>query len=90
MANVIKKGGKRQAFNATKIKRAVERALKEAKVPAAKARELMHDVADAVIAMYKNKAVRTSALRKSILRRLDRRAKSVSAVWRRFERRKKR
>ena len=91
MGTVIKRSGRRQAFSAAKVRSSVEKAAKDGKVSTAKRRELQKEVADSVIALYKRKrTVRVTDLRKSLLRRLDRRAKAVSAAWRRYDRRVKR
>ena len=90
MGTVVKKGGKKQAFSAAKIRRSVEKAAKDVKMAPAKVKELVKNVADPVIALYKKKrTVKVSALRRSILGRLDRRAKKVSAAWRRYDKKKK-
>ena len=55
-----------------------------------KVKELVKEVTDPVISLAKTKrVVKTTNLRRSILGRLDRRAKSVSNAWRRFDKRKK-
>lgn len=91
MGVVIKSGGRRQAFMASKIRRSIEHAAREAGVGGARARELVKEVGGSVIDFYRRKrSVRTSELRKSILRRLDRRARSVSSAWRRYDRSRRR
>ena len=90
MGVVIKRGGKRQAFSPSKIKNSILGAAKEAKLNSAKAKELVKEVGDSVINFYKDKrTVKVSAIRKSILGRLNRRAKSVSRAWRAYEARRK-
>ena len=89
MGSVIKRGGKRQAFSGSKIKRAVEKAARDAGISSLKIKELVKDVAEPVIKLYKNKSVKSTILRKSILRRLERRAKAAVSAWRRYENRKK-
>ena len=89
MGKVIKRGGRKQAFSSAKIKRSVYKAARETKLSASKIKELVKDVAEPVIKLYKNKrTVKSVVLRRSILKRLDRRAKSVSAAWRRFDRKR--
>ena len=90
MGVVIKRDGKRQAFSVAKVRRSLQMAAREAGVSASKVRELTRDVADAVIKDYRSKRVKATYLRRVILRRIDRRAKSVSAAWRRFDRKRKR
>jgi len=89
MTTVIKKGGKRQAFSSAKIRKGVMLAAKEAKLSSSKVKVLIKEVAEPVIALAKKKrVVRASSLRKSILGRLDRRAKVVSRAWRNFDKKK--
>lgn len=90
MGQVIKKGGRKQAFNAAKIRKSIHRAAKKAGFSPAKTRELVKDVGESVIKLYKGKRlVRTSAIRKSILGKVDRRVKSVGRAWRVAEKKKK-
>jgi len=91
MTQVIKKSGRRQAFSPAKIKHSIKKAAEEARISSAKTRELVKDVGESVIDLYKRKKlVKTIDLRKSILGRLNRKAKSVASAWRRYEKRKKR
>ena len=91
MGAVIKRSGRRQAFSAAKVRRSVQRAAREARISTARTRELMRDVSDAVVKRYKGrKTVKTTDLRRAILGRLDRRVKYVSAVWRRYDRKRRR
>ncbi|MFH1801629.1 MAG: ATP cone domain-containing protein [archaeon] len=91
MTQVIKRGGKRQAFNPSKIRNAIKSAAKEAKLPRAKIQRLIKEVGDSVVDFYKKKRiVKSTVLRRSILRRLERKSKAVASAWRRYERKKKR
>lgn len=90
VSHVLKRNGSRQAFNAGKLKRAVERAAKDAKLGMAKRKELLKEVVDPLANLVKKKRlVRASALRKALLGRLERRAKSAAAAWRSFDRKHK-
>lgn len=89
MGTVIKRDGRRQELSSSKIRRSVQRAAMDAKMSASKIRELVNDVADSVIKQYKEKRVKSTELRRSILGRLDRRAKTVSSAWRRFDRKRR-
>ncbi|OIO80450.1 hypothetical protein AUJ84_03240 [Candidatus Pacearchaeota archaeon CG1_02_32_132] len=89
MGSVIKRDGKKQTFMPGKIRKAVDLSAKDAGLNPGKRKELIRDVAEPVIRHYKNKRVRASVLRKSLIGRLDRRAKSVSAAWRRHDRKKR-
>ena len=86
---VIKRGGKTQAFSPSKIKKAIEKTAKDAKVPVVKRKELLKEVALPIIKLYKNKRVKSTELRKIILRRLSSRSKATVAAWKRWEKRKK-
>jgi transcriptional regulator NrdR family protein len=90
MTKVIKRGGKRkQAFNASKIRSSIKGAAKEAGFSPSKTQELVEEVGNSVIGFFgKKKVVKSVDIRKSIIRRLERRAKSVSAKWKHFEKRK--
>ena len=89
MGLVIKRGGKKQSFSGSKIKGAIEKAAKDAGISSLKRNELIKEVAVPVIDLYKGKrAVKAVELRKSILKRLERRAKSVVSAWRRYEKKK--
>lgn len=88
MGFVIKRGGKKQVFLASKIKSSIQKSARDAGISPSKISGLIKEVAEPVISLYKKKNVKSTALRKSILRRLDRRMKSVSAAWRRYEKNK--
>jgi len=90
MTQVIKRGGKRrQIFSPSKIKKSIKGAAREAGFSASKAERVVNEVGDGVINFFKKKRVVKSVdIRKSILRRLNRRAKAVAAKWRKFEKRK--
>ncbi len=87
MVKVIKRSGKREDFRPGKIKKSVEKAAKEAGMAPKNIRILISDVVDPLVDVVKKKrAVKAVDIRKSVLRRLDRRAKSVSGAWRRYDR----
>ena len=91
MGKIVKRGGKRQSFSAAKIRKSVQDASRDAKISVAKARGLVKDIAEPVIAHYKGKkTVLARDLRRSILGRLDRRMKKVSNAWRRYDQKRKR
>ncbi len=86
----MKKSGKKQAFLPKKIRMSVEKAAKEAGLAPRKIGDLIEDVAEPVIELYrKKKVVKATDLRRSLLGRLDRKAKKVAAAWRRYDRRRK-
>jgi len=90
MGKVIKRGNKKQTFSPTKIRNSIQAAAKEAKLHYTKAKALTKEIGEPVITLYKNKRlIKTTDLRRSILRRLDRRAKKVSSAWKRYDKKRK-
>ena len=90
MGNVIKRNGKKQLFSPLKIKNSIQGAAKEAKLSTSKTKELLESVADPVIKLFKGiSTVKSTVIRRSIIRRLDRRTKSVSHAWKKFDKKKK-
>jgi len=88
---VIKRGGKRQAFNSAKIKKALKGAAREAGLSSSKTEKLVEEVGDSVISFFKKKrVVKSTDIRRSIIGRLNRRSKSVAVAWKRHDRKKKR
>lgn len=91
VSHVIKKSGKKQAFSIAKLKRAIERAAKDAKLSAAKRKKLAAEVVSPLVkALKSRKVIKASALRKAVLGRVERRAKAVASAWKRFDRKKRR
>lgn len=90
MARVIKKGGKgKQAFVPAKLKRSVERAAKEAGLSSSKVKQLVKEVVEPVVVLARKKrTIKAADLRRSLLGRLERRAKKVVTAWKRFEKKK--
>ena len=90
MTQVIKRGGKRkQTFDPSKIRKAIKNTAKEAGFSPAKIEETVKDVGNGVINFFgKKKVVKAVDIRKSILRRLERRGKILSSKWKSFERKK--
>lgn len=86
MPKVVKRGGKNERFNPLKIKTSVKKAAHEAGLAPAQIGDLVQDIAEPVIQTFsKKEVVKTTELRKSLLGRLDRKAKKVSAAWRRYD-----
>jgi len=89
MTIVVKKGGRRQAFSPTKIRNSIRIAAKRARFSPEKIRKLVKEVGEPVIDSYKKKKlVKTSDIRKSILIRLNRNAKSVASAWKKYKKKK--
>ncbi len=90
MTAVIKRGGRKQAFVATKIRSSVRKAAKEARLSPKKVEALVKEVAEPTISFFKKKRnVKSTDIRRSVLRRLTRRSRAVSAAWRRNEKKKR-
>lgn len=90
MTKVIKRGGKKQNFSPIKIENSIRGAAKEAGISSSKVKELIEEVAEPVINFYRKKRIIKSVdLRKSILKRLEKRAKLVVSAWRRHEKKVK-
>ena len=89
MTHVIKRGGKEQKFNSEKIKRAIRKAAKEAKLPPAKAKKLASEVGSSVArACRRRKTIKTSAIAKLVVSKLQRKSKETAAAWRKYAKRK--
>ncbi len=89
MTEVIKRDGRREAFSADKLRRSIEAAAKEARLPAARVGEVVDSVASVAMAMaQKETEIRTSVIRQTVLGELDRMEPAVSEAWRNFDRAK--
>jgi transcriptional regulator NrdR family protein len=90
MTSVVKRGGIKQRFSPSKLKKSIEKALKDAKVPKAKRDRLVKEVGGAVIALFKRrKLVKTTEIRKAVLTRLVKKSKAAVAAWKRSEKKKR-
>lgn len=90
MTEVIKRGGqKKESFSPSKIKSAIRGAAKDAGFSPKKIEELVKEVGNNVVDIFGKKSVVKSVdIRKSVLGRLGRRAKSVASAWKKLEKRK--
>jgi transcriptional regulator NrdR family protein len=87
MTKVIKRGGKTQKFNPSKIKKSVMAALRDAKVPKPKRAKIVREVAGPVIkACRKRKSVKASAIRSLVVPKLRKKCKEAAAAWLKYER----
>lgn len=90
MTNVIKRSGKKQRFSTAKLKKAIFKAAKDAKLKSIKIRILLKDIAGSIIRKVKlRKLIKAVDLRKAILKRLDRKARKVAQAWRRYDKSRK-
>ncbi len=90
MGIVIKRNGTSQTFNPSKIRASIQKSSKDAGISASRTKEILDDVAKPVIDKYKDKKVKALYLRRIILRRLDRKSKSVASSWRRYDKKRRR
>ena len=87
MEIVIKKGGKRkEIFNSDKIIESVKKAAKDANLAPAK---FLKEIAEPTIKYFqKKKIVKTSDIKKSILKKLAKKSKAVLMAWKMYEKKK--
>jgi transcriptional repressor NrdR len=90
MVKIIKKSGVEEKFVPGKIRASVKKAAKEAGLAPNKIGDLIQEIAEPVIQLFsKKEVVKTTDLRKSLLGRLDKKAKKVSAAWRKHDKKVK-
>ncbi|MDD5700112.1 MAG: ATP cone domain-containing protein [Candidatus Nanoarchaeia archaeon] len=91
MTTVIKRGGRKQDFDASKIRKSVRCAARDAGIPLFHRCGLVMQVANPVIrACRKRKTISSSAIKKMVLSRLQRKSKDAAAAWRKYESRHRR
>ncbi len=90
MIDVIKKDGSRQIFNEQKVRKSIEAAAREAKIPDTRIRQVVADASREPLHMSKGKkSVETRTIREKILDRLDITEPSVAEAWRAFDRKRR-
>ena len=91
MTKVIKRGCKKsESFHSNKIRKGIENAAKDAGFSPAQRYALIRDVGEFAVAFARSKpAVKSIEIRKSVLKKLDKKAKPVARAWRKFEKKKK-
>jgi transcriptional regulator NrdR family protein len=90
MVDVIKRDGGHQAFSEKKVRRSIEAAAKEAKVPRKRIREVVDEASREPLKLSIGPTpVETKTIREIILARLDTIEPSVSAAWRAFDTKKR-
>ena len=90
MTTVIKRGGKKEPFNPSKIKRSVRAAARDAGIPLFGRMALVREVAKPVIrACRRKESVKASAIRTMVVKRLSRKSKEAAAAWKKYEKRHK-
>ena len=84
---VIKRGGKRETFQAEKIRRSIRNAAKGAQLPAAAVKSVVSKVSRAVLKFAATrKVIATATLQKKILSQLDKTEPGVARAWRKRSR----
>jgi len=87
---VIKKGGKKEAFRAEKLKRAIRSAAKDARLPAKKIKTVVSKVCRPVLKFVaKRKTVKTAVLREKVLSQLDKIEPTVAKAWRKYDQKRR-
>ena len=86
MTKVIKKDGRRVDFDANKLRRSIQAAAQEAKIPAGRAKQVVQQVASKTIDMaQKQPQIESRVLRENILGQLDSLEPAVSKAWRAYD-----
>ena len=90
MSTVVKRDHSKEKFDEAKIKRSIESAARETKLPDENVRHLVDEVSRPVIDCARcEKMIRSAAIRDDILNKLDATEPKVSRAWRDFEARTK-
>lgn len=86
MAFVVKTNGKRERFDAEKVRSSIKKAVIDAGLSVSKMRSAIEKVTKNVAEMAREKtSVTTRAIRSKILKDFDKIKKPVSNAWRRFD-----
>jgi len=90
MTTVVKRDSSKEKFEERKIRRSIEAAARDAKLPEDKVKRLEENVARNIIDYArKEKEIRSATIRENILNKLDVTAPEVSRAWRDYDRRTK-
>ena len=86
---VIKRDSRRQAFSKAKIVGAVEKAAREARVSSDKRREYAREISEGVAkSLSRRSSVRSSEIRRRVLKRLESRSRAAVSAWKRHDRKR--
>lgn len=86
---VIKRGGKHEAFKADKLKKSIRGACKDAHISAVRAKRIVSKVSGPVLRFFaKRKAIKAADLRKKVLDGLRKAEPAAAKAWLRYERRR--
>ena len=87
---VVKRGGKKEPFRKAKLERSIRLALRDAKVPAARAKKVFRKVARAALKVAATRtSVKASMLRTKVLGLLGKAEPSAARAWRKHESRRR-
>lgn len=87
---VIKRGGKKEAFRPEKLKRSIRDAGKDAHLSAARIKRVVGKVSHAVLkSVAKRKTVTAVILKKKVLSQLDKIEPAAAKAWRKFDRQRR-
>jgi len=90
MTDVIKRDGKKEAFDANKIRKAIEAAAKEAGVAQDRIVEVAKSVTEEMAEIAKEKGeIKAERIRQDVLNTLDGLEPAISEAWRAYDRTKK-
>lgn len=89
MTQVMKRGGRLQAFSPSKLKKAIAAAIRDAKVPRTARTKILREVANSVTkAVKKRKTIKATAISKLVATKLRAKSKEAAAKWVKYERRR--
>lgn len=90
MVEIIKRDEKREAFDAEKIRKAISKAMEEAKAPMEENRDKIDALVDEVKEIAEEKGeMHSERVREMVLKRLDEIEPGASEAWRKFDETKK-
>jgi len=90
MAEVIKRSGQRESFNAEKIRNSIRKAVIDAGIQIEKKKKIIEAVAKKSIKMAERKGqIEASALHDKVLNELDKTDPKVAEAWRKFDQKHK-
>ena len=87
MTEVIKRDNRKQKFSLSKLENSITKAAKEAKLSPIKGKELSKDISQGIHTLVKRrKSIRTTEIRKKVLKRLESRSRAIVLSWQRYDR----
>ena len=90
MTNVIKRNGKKERFDADKVRGSIKKAFVDAGISVAQNREKIEAITGDVVKAAKGKAqIRTKSIKQMVLKGLGKTKKAAVTAWKRFDKRYK-